>query len=70
MLKASGNRARRSTSRVSALRRSRRSCAGLKIKVAIDKRSYDTALKVSDETFAAVKLKPSRFHGEWNYAIG
>jgi transposase len=44
--------------------------AGLKIKAAIDKRSYDTAVKVSDEAFAAVKLKPSRFHGEWNYAIG
>jgi len=43
---------------------------GLKIKSAIDTRSYDTAVKVSDEAFAAVNLKPSRFHGEWNYAIG
>lgn len=43
---------------------------GLKIKSAIDTRSYDTAMKVSDEAFAAVNLKPCRFHGEWNYAIG
>jgi hypothetical protein len=43
---------------------------GLKIKAALDTRAYDTAVDVSDEEFAAVNLKPSRFHGEWNYAIG
>ena len=44
--------------------------AGLKIKAALDTRAYDTEREVSDEDFAAIKLRPSRFHGEWNYAIG
>ena len=43
---------------------------GLKIKAAIDTRAYNTALDVSDDEFAAINLKPSRFHGDWNYAIG
>jgi hypothetical protein len=43
---------------------------GLKIKAALDTRAYDTAVNVTDEEFAAVNLKPSRFHGDWNYAIG
>jgi hypothetical protein len=43
---------------------------GLKIKAALDTRSYDTEVAVSDEQFAAINLKPSRFHGDWNYAIG
>jgi hypothetical protein len=43
---------------------------GLKIKAALDTRAYDTALDVSDEALAAINLRPSRFHGDWNYAIG
>jgi transposase len=43
---------------------------GLKLKAALDTRAYDTGVEVSDEEFAAIKLKPSRFHGEWNYTIG
>ena len=43
---------------------------GLKIKAALDTRSYDTEVEVSDEEFAAIKLRPSRFHGDWNYVIG
>jgi hypothetical protein len=43
---------------------------GLKIKSALDTRAYDTEVEVSDEEFAAVNLRPSRFHGDWNYAIG
>lgn len=43
---------------------------GLKIKAALDTRSYDTAVDVSDEELAAIKLRPSRFHGDWNYTIG
>ena len=43
---------------------------GLKIKAALDKRAYDTDVNVSDEQFAAINLRPSRFHGDWNYAIG
>ena len=43
---------------------------GLKIKAALDTRSYEAAIDVSSENFAAIKLKPSRFHGDWNYSIG
>jgi transposase len=43
---------------------------GLKIKAALDTRAYDTEVDVSDEEFAAINLRPSRFHGDWNYMIG
>ena len=43
---------------------------GLKIKAALDSRSYPLAVNISDEELAAIKLKANRFHGEWNYAIG
>jgi hypothetical protein len=43
---------------------------GLKIKAGLDTRSYEAAISVSNDDFAAVKLKPSRFHGDWNYSIG
>jgi hypothetical protein len=43
---------------------------GLKIKAALDKRGYETAVKVSKEDFEKIILRPSRFHGEWNYGIG
>ena len=42
---------------------------GLKIKAALDTGTYDTAVNVSDEELAAIKLRPSRFHGDWNYTI-
>ena len=44
--------------------------AGLKIKAALNTWSYDTEVEVSDEEFAAINLRPSRFHGDWNYVIG
>jgi transposase len=43
---------------------------GLKIKAALDTRAYEAAINVSDEDFATIKLKRSRFHGDWNYNIG
>ena len=42
---------------------------GLRIKAAIDRRSYDQGVKVSKQEFAGVDLLPDRFHGEWNYTI-
>jgi transposase len=44
--------------------------AGLKIKAALDTRAYDTGRDVPHEEFAAIRLRPCRFHGDWNYAIG
>lgn len=42
---------------------------GLRIKAKLDKNSYPTGIKVSDEKLAAVNLKKDKFHGEWNYTI-
>ena len=42
---------------------------GLKIKVALDKNSYEKGIKVSDEDFATINIKKERFHGDWNYTI-
>ncbi|HEY7423608.1 MAG TPA: hypothetical protein VH682_05130, partial [Gemmataceae bacterium] len=30
---------------------------------------YPTGIKVSDDELHAVRLRPERFHGEWNYTI-
>jgi len=35
----------------------------------IDKHLYEKVIKVSDEQFATVQIKPHRFHGDWNYTI-
>ena len=42
---------------------------GLTVKALLDKNQYETGIKVSDQEMAAVKLKPDKFHPEWNYRI-
>jgi transposase len=42
---------------------------GLRIKSAIDRGSYDQGIRVSNDEFATIDLRPDHFHGEWNYAI-
>lgn len=42
---------------------------GLKVTCRLDHRKYPTGRKVSDEEMKLLNLKPSRFHGEWNYII-
>ena len=42
---------------------------GLKVTCRLDRRRYPVGRKVTDAEFAAVRLRPHRFHGEWNYAI-
>jgi hypothetical protein len=42
---------------------------GLSVHATIDAGKYQKGRKVTDEDLAAVNLKPSRFHGEWNYVI-
>jgi len=41
----------------------------LKIHAELDKGSYPTGLKVSDEEMAALNLKKAKFHGDWNYCL-
>ena len=43
--------------------------AGLTVKAALDTNPYETAIKVSDEEMAQVRLTPHAFHGDWNYTI-
>jgi hypothetical protein len=43
--------------------------SGLKVHARIDANTYEKGTNISDEEFAKVNLKPSRFHGEWNYVI-
>jgi hypothetical protein len=42
---------------------------GLKVKAEIDTNTYLTGVKVSDEEFEKINLKPAKFHGDWNYCI-
>lgn len=43
--------------------------AGLKVKAALDKNTYETGIKVTDAEMAKLKLTPANFHGDWNYTI-
>ncbi len=42
---------------------------GLTVTCALDRGSYPTGRKVSDEELAQIQLKRDAFHGEWNYRI-
>jgi DDE family transposase len=42
---------------------------GLTIKATLDTGRYPIGIKVTDQEFEKVKLKQSKFHGEWNYTI-
>ena len=42
---------------------------GLKIRAALDTGIYPTGITVTDEELAALNLKRSDFHGEWNYKL-
>lgn len=43
--------------------------AGLVVQAALDTNQYETAIKVSDDQLASLKLTRHRFHGDWNYTI-
>lgn len=43
--------------------------SGLKVFAELDPSKYEKGRKVTDEELAQVNIKPSRFHGEWNYVI-
>ncbi len=42
---------------------------GLIIQAELDKGTYPTGIKITDEELASVNLIPAGFHGEWNYTI-
>jgi len=43
--------------------------SGLKVKAKIDKRTYPTKIRITDEELLQVNVRPHKFHGEWNYTI-
>ena len=42
---------------------------GLKVYTKLDAATYEKGRKISAEEFAEVNIRPSSFHGEWNYVI-
>ena len=42
---------------------------GLKVTCRLDHRKYPVGRIITDEEFALIRLKRSKFHGEWNYTI-
>lgn len=42
---------------------------GLVVKAGLDIGKYPTGIQVSDQDFSTVRLRPAKFHGEWNYTI-
>lgn len=43
--------------------------AGLKVQADLDPAKYPTGIKVSDEAMERLRIKPAKFHGDWNYLI-
>ena len=39
------------------------------VKAALDTNHYETAIKVSDNELAQLRLKRHAFHGDWNYTL-
>jgi hypothetical protein len=42
---------------------------GLTVTCRLDRRSYKPGRKVTKKEMASLNIRPSRFHGEWNYVI-
>jgi Rhodopirellula transposase DDE domain len=48
---------------------STRTAAGLRVRAEIDRNHYPKGVVITDDQIATVRLRPHRFHGEWNYTI-
>jgi Rhodopirellula transposase DDE domain len=46
-----------------------RTTTGLRVQAGLDRETYPTGVKISDQELAAVALAPATFRGEWNYTI-
>ncbi len=42
---------------------------GLRIRAEVDENDYPTKEVVTQKQLARVRLRPAKFHGEWNYAV-
>lgn len=43
--------------------------SGLWVKALLDTREYEPGQKITDEEMRTLRLRPHRFHGEWNYTL-
>jgi Rhodopirellula transposase DDE domain len=48
---------------------STKTAKGLTVRAALDTQPYEVGIKVSDEQLADLKIRPAKFHGDWNYSI-
>jgi len=46
-----------------------RTASGLTVRCMLDRRRYPNEVKVTDDQMAQIRLRPHRFHGDWNYSI-
>jgi hypothetical protein len=44
-----------------------KTAAGLRVRAALDTRTYEKAIQVTDDEITSLNLSPHRFHGEWTY---
>ena len=42
---------------------------GLRVKAVLDKRRYETGVKISDEQMKELNIRPHSQNPEWNYSI-
>jgi hypothetical protein len=43
--------------------------SGLRVKALLDTREYEPGQKIADDEMRALRMKPHRFHGDWNYTF-
>jgi hypothetical protein len=48
---------------------STRTAGGFRVRAELDRRRCSDSREVQYEQMSMIKLKPHRFHGDWNYTI-
>jgi hypothetical protein len=46
-----------------------RTSTGLKVRCILDRRRDPKDVKITDDQMARIRLRPDRYHGDWNYTI-
>ncbi len=46
-----------------------KTATGLTVRCVLDRKKYPNKVKVPDQQMKSLRLKPDRFHGDWNYTI-
>ena len=43
--------------------------SGLWVKALLDTREYEPGQKIADDEMDNLRMKPHKFHGDWNYTV-